>query len=79
MLSKLFKKFVGTRNDRLVKQYGQNAHVINAFEPAMQALSDEQLQAKTAEFKQRYQDGETLDKLLPEAFAVVPRTGDASL
>ena len=71
MLSKLFKKFVGTRNDRLVKQYGQNVRVINAFEPAMQALSDEQLQAKTAEFKQRYQDGETLDKLLPEAFAVV--------
>ncbi len=75
MLSKLFKKFVGTRNDRLVKQYGQNVRVINAFEPAMQALSDEQLQAKTTEFKQRYQDGETLDKLLPEAFAVVREGG----
>lgn len=71
MLVKLFKKFVGTRNDRLVKQYAQNVRVINAFEPAMQALSDEQLQAKTAEFKQRYQNGEILDKLLPEAFAVV--------
>jgi len=71
MLVKLFKKFVGTRNDRLIKQYAQNVRVINAFEPVIQALSDEQLQAKTAEFKQRYQDGETLDKLLPEAFAVV--------
>lgn len=79
MLSKLFKKFVGTRNDRLVKQYGQNVRVINAFESAIQALSDEQLQAKTAEFKQRYQDGETLDKLLPEAFAVVREGGRRAL
>ena len=68
MLVKLFRKFVGTRNDRLIKQYAQNVRAINALEPAMQALSDEQLKAKTAEFKQRYQGGETLDKLLPEAF-----------
>ncbi|HSI25486.1 MAG TPA: preprotein translocase subunit SecA, partial [Methylotenera sp.] len=59
------------RNDRLVKQYGQKVKEINALEPAMQALSDEALRAKTEEFKQRYTAGESLEKLLPEAFAVV--------
>ena len=71
MISTLFKKLFGSRNDRLVKQYAQKVHQINALEPAMQALSDEALRAKTAEFKQRYIDGETLDDLMPEAFAVV--------
>ncbi|MFZ3088536.1 MAG: DEAD/DEAH box helicase, partial [Methylotenera sp.] len=71
MISTLFKKLFGSRNDRLVKQYAQKVEQINALEPAMQALSDEALKAKTAEFKQRYVNGETLDKLLPEAFAVV--------
>jgi len=71
MISTLFKKLFGSRNDRLVKQYAQKVEQINALEPAMQALSDEALKAKTAEFKQRYAGGETLDKLLPEAFAVV--------
>jgi preprotein translocase subunit SecA len=75
MLSTLFKKLIGSRNDRLVKQYAQNVRVINALESATQALSDEQLRAKTAEFKQRYQAGETLEKLLPEAFAVVREGG----
>ncbi|MEO7343340.1 MAG: preprotein translocase subunit SecA, partial [Methylotenera sp.] len=71
MISTLFKKLFGSRNDRLVKQYAQKVHQINALEPAMQALSDEALKAKTEEFKQRYINGETLDALLPEAFAVV--------
>lgn len=71
MLSTLFKKFFGSRNDRLVKQYGQKVKEVNALEPAMQALSDDALRAKTEEFKQRFQAGETLDQLLPEAFAVV--------
>lgn len=71
MISTLFKKLFGSRNDRLVKQYAQKVHQINALEPAMQALSDEALRAKTTEFKQRYVDGETLDDLMPEAFAVV--------
>ena len=71
MLSKLFKKLFGSRNDRLVKQYFQQVAVINGLEAEMQALNDDQLRAKTEEFKRRYQDGETLDKLLPEAFAVV--------
>ena len=71
MLSTLFRKFFGTRNDRLVKQYGQKVKEINALEPAMQALSDAELRAKTEEFKQRFTAGESLEKLLPEAFAVV--------
>jgi preprotein translocase subunit SecA len=71
MLSTLFRKFFGSRNDRLVKQYFQKVKEINALEPAMQALSDDQLRAKTEEFKVRFRDGETLEKLLPEAFAVV--------
>ena len=75
MLSTLFKKVFGSRNDRLIKQLTQKVSAINALEPAMQALSDEALKAKTEEFKQRYQNGESLDKLLPEAFAVVREGG----
>ncbi len=71
MLSTLFKKIFGSRNDRLVKQYASNVRIINGLESAMQALSDEQLRGKTDEFKSRFQAGESLDKLLPEAFAVV--------
>ena len=79
MLSTLFRKFFGSRNDRLVKQYGQKVKEINALEPAMQALSDDALRAKTEEFKQRYTAGETLEQLLPEAFAVVREGGMRSL
>ena len=75
MLSTLFKKVFGSRNERLIKQLTQKVAAINALEPAMQALSDEALKAKTEEFKQRYQAGESLDKLLPEAFAVVREGG----
>ncbi|MES2499283.1 MAG: preprotein translocase subunit SecA [Pseudomonadota bacterium] len=71
MLSTLVRKFFGSRNDRLVKQYGQTVKEIQSLEPALQALSDEALRAKTEEFKQRFQQGEGLEKLLPEAFAVV--------
>lgn len=71
MLSTLFKKFFGSRNERLIKQYSQIVKEINALEPSIEALSDDALRAKTQEFKQRYQQGETLEKLLPEAFAVV--------
>jgi preprotein translocase subunit SecA len=71
MISKLLKSVFGSRNDRLLKQYRQSVARINALEPSIQALSDEALQAKTAEFKQRAEKGETLDSLLPEAFAVV--------
>ncbi len=75
MISGILKKVFGSRNDRLVRQYGQTVKKINALEPAMQALSDEQLQGKTVEFRQRLEKGETLDALLPEAFAVVREAG----
>ena len=71
MLSGLLKKIFGSRNDRLIKQYFLNVKKINAHEPAMAALSDVALQAKTEEFRGRLAQGETLDDLLPEAFAVV--------
>ncbi|MGB4812942.1 MAG: preprotein translocase subunit SecA [Methylophilaceae bacterium] len=71
MISSMFKKIFGSRNDRLVKQYSQKVQAINALEPAMQALNDDELKAKTSELKQRFQNGETLEQLLPEAFAVV--------
>jgi len=75
MLSTVFKKIFGSRNERLIKQYTQVVYTINALEEATRALSDEQLRARTEEFKQRYQSGESLDKLLPEAFAVVREGG----
>ncbi|MFA7293772.1 MAG: preprotein translocase subunit SecA, partial [Rhodocyclaceae bacterium] len=71
MLSGLLKKIFGSRNDRLIKQYFLTVKKINAFEPAMVALDDAALQAKTEEFRGRLAQGETLDDLLPEAFAVV--------
>src|SRR3569833_1748278 len=60
----------GSRNQRLIKQYQKTVRDINALEPAMEKLSDVQLQAKTPEFKERLAKGETLDAILPEAFAV---------
>ncbi len=71
MLQSIFKKVFGSRNERLVKQYLQKVKAINALEPAMEKLSDFDLAGKTAEFKSRLEQGESLDKLLPEAFAVV--------
>ncbi|WP_019894577.1 preprotein translocase subunit SecA [Hydrogenovibrio halophilus] len=67
----LMKKLFGSRNDRLLKKYDKKLAQINQFEPELQALSDEALQAKTDEFKQAYQSGTSLEHLLPEAFAVV--------
>ena len=75
MISGLLKKIFGSRNDRLIKQYSQTVKAINALEPQMAALSDEALQAKTGEFRARIETGETLDQLLPEAFAVVREAG----
>ncbi|MFZ0106313.1 MAG: preprotein translocase subunit SecA [Thiobacillus sp.] len=71
MLQSIVKKIFGSRNDRLVKQYMQKVRAINALEPAMEKLSDAELAAKTAEFKSRIEQAEPLEKLLPEAFAVV--------
>jgi preprotein translocase subunit SecA len=61
----------GSRNDRLLKQYRKIVVQINAFEPSLEKLSDEALRSKTEEFKARLTAGETLDQLLPEAYAVV--------
>ncbi|MHB1331626.1 MAG: preprotein translocase subunit SecA [Sulfuriferula sp.] len=71
MISSLLKKVFGSRNERLVKQYMAKVKAINALEPALQKLTDAELRAKTDEFKARVEKGETLDQLLPEAFAVV--------
>lgn len=70
MLSKIIGGVVGTKNDRELKRMRKVVSKINAQEATIQALSDEQLQQKTAEFKARHQNGESLDALLPEAFAV---------
>ena len=75
MVSGLLKRIFGSRNERLLKQYSATVRTINAFEPAISKLSDTELQAKTAEFKQRFAAGETLDQMLPEAFAVVREAG----
>jgi preprotein translocase subunit SecA len=71
MAFNLLTQIFGSRNDRLLKQYRKTVERINALENGLSALSDEALQAKTNEFKQRFLSGESLDNLLPEAFAVV--------
>jgi preprotein translocase subunit SecA len=70
MLNRLLTSIFGSRNDRFVKQLGGIVKKINALEPQMQALSDVELQAKTPELRARVAKGESLDKVLPEAFAV---------
>ncbi len=71
MISNLLKKVFGSRNDRLLKTYRGAVAKVNALEPAFEQLSDEQLRGKTDEFKARLEKGETLDALMPEAFAAV--------
>lgn len=71
MLPKVLTSIFGSRNDRLLKQYRAVVQQINALEPQFEKLDDAALKAKTEEFKKRVADGESLDKLLPEAFAVV--------
>ncbi|MET4728976.1 preprotein translocase subunit SecA [Lysobacter enzymogenes] len=70
MLNSLLTRVFGSRNDRLLRQLQRSVVKINALEAEMEKLSDAQLQAKTPEFQKRIADGESLDKLLPEAFAV---------
>ncbi|GAA4500209.1 preprotein translocase subunit SecA [Pseudaeromonas paramecii] len=71
MITKIFTKIVGSRNDRTLKQLRKIVKQINAMEPQFEAMSDEELKAKTVEFRQRLEQGETLEQLLPEAFATV--------
>ena len=75
MVSKLLKKVFGSRNDRLIKRMSKTVDRVNALEPEMEGLDDEALRAKTQEFRQRLEQGESLDDLLPEAFAVVREAG----
>lgn len=75
MFAPLLKKLFGSKNEREVKRMLKTVTIVNAFEEKMVALSDEQLRAKTAEFKERLAKGETLDQLLPEAFAVAREAG----
>jgi len=71
MAFNLLTQIFGSRNDRLLKQFRKTLDRINGLEPSYESLSDDALRQKTIEFKQRFSDGEALDALLPEAFAVV--------
>lgn len=71
MFTQFITKLFGSRNDRIIKRISKTVEQINALEPDFQALSDEQLRAKTAEYRQRLEAGESLEQLLPEAFATV--------
>jgi preprotein translocase subunit SecA len=71
MLNALITKLFGSRNERLVKKMSRLVQQVNELEPAIQALSDDELKAKTAEFRERHAAGESLEDLMPEAFACV--------
>ncbi|HXU94073.1 MAG TPA: preprotein translocase subunit SecA, partial [Gallionella sp.] len=71
MISKVLKSIFGSRNDRLLKQYRATVQVINNLESGIAKLSDDELRQKTESFRQRFANGESLDSILPEAFAVV--------
>src|SRR5438876_9972895 len=75
MIQQLLAKVVGTQNERELKKLRPLVAQINALEPSVQPLSDDALRGKTVDFKQRFARGETLDELLPEAFAVVREAG----
>jgi preprotein translocase subunit SecA len=79
MFAAIARAVFGTANDRSLKAYQRRVPQINALEPAMAALSDEALRAKTGEFRERLGSGATLDALLPEAFAVVREAGKRTL
>ena len=79
MLPNLLTRLFGSRNERLLKVYGRTVQQINALEPQFEALDDAALTAKTAEFRERHAKGETLDQLLPEAFAVVREASKRTL
>lgn len=79
MFTTLIRKVVGTKNDREVKRLSRLVQRINALEPEMQALTGEAIRDKTSEFRQRLEQGETLDALLPEAFALVREASQRTL
>jgi preprotein translocase subunit SecA len=71
MISNVLKKIFGSRNDRLLRKYSGLVQRINSLEPELKKLSDSELREKTDQFRQRIKDGQTLEQVLPEAFAVV--------
>ena len=75
MIGSIIKKIVGSKNDRELKRMWPIVEKINSLENTISKLSDDQLKAKTAEFKERHAKGESLDALLPEAFAVCREAG----
>src|ERR1700687_5678484 len=79
MIPNILTKIFGSRNERLLKQYAQVVTEINALEPAIAALSDDELKAKTPALKQRVAKGETLDAVMAEAFAVVREASKRTL
>ncbi|MEE8343355.1 MAG: preprotein translocase subunit SecA [Gammaproteobacteria bacterium] len=79
MISKLFRKVFGSRNERQLKRFSGAVGKINSLEEQVQSLSDAELRARTNEFRQRLQDGASLEDLLPEAFATVREAGKRSL
>ena len=79
MISNILTRIFGSRNERLLKQYRAVVREINALEPALSALDDAALRAKTGELKERVAKGDALDDVLPEAFAVVREAGKRSL
>ncbi|HSY08288.1 MAG TPA: preprotein translocase subunit SecA [Steroidobacteraceae bacterium] len=78
-MPQLLTRLFGSRNDRLLRTYQRPVREANAFEPTVRALSDEALRAKTEEFRARLKQGEPLDELLPEAFAVVREAAQRTL
>ncbi|MFI3242428.1 MAG: preprotein translocase subunit SecA [Alphaproteobacteria bacterium] len=79
MLNKFAKKIFGSANDRFIKKLSKTINQINTIEPDFEALSDEELRAKTIEYKNRFNEGESLDELLPEAFATVREAAKRTL
>ena len=75
MFATIARAVFGTTNDRSLKKYQKRVPKVNALEPAIASLTDDALRAKTVEFRGRLEQGETLDDLLPEAFAVVREAG----
>ena len=75
----ILTKIFGSRNERLLKQYGQVVRQINALEPALSSLTDDELRGKTGPLRERVANGEELDSVLPEAFAIVREAGKRTL
>ena len=75
MLTNLFKKMFGTHNERVLDRIRSTVDRINSLEPSVTGLPDDRLAARTAEFRQRLEKGESLEDLLPEVFATVREVG----